>query len=348
MAVFTPVQMSEITPWLKSRGMDALDIAAIGEGIENTNYRIAAKDDNDGNDGKIEDGGGEGNKSRAFVFTIFELWDIAQVRYYAALMRHFADAALPVPAPVFAPALWNDGKPCLLVPFVESEGWQQNPDASQCHKMGAMIARLHLAAAGFGNADNIDNADNVGDIGAPMLTNPRGAEWRRGIAGKLRRHLSAEKMQVINDEINRDGVFAAAPLPFGACHCDLFRNNVLWRGGEIAAVIDFYFGGGDALVFDLAVAGCDWCFDGGGFDKIKLDALVDGYLSLRHLCPLERAMLADAFCVAALRFWLSRLFDMHYPRDAHNLQAHDPRYFEDILMAAREMRRHLAAAVKAQ
>lgn len=318
MAVFTPVQMSELSPWLKSRGIGARAIDGIGEGIENTNYRIRA----------IDEGGGE----RDYVFTIFELWDVPQVRYYAALMRHFADDGLPVPAPVFDPSLWHDGKPCILVPFADSEGWRENPDAGQCGKMGAMIAKLHLSAAGF----------------AMPMANPRGAKWRRDIAGKLQSHLSPQLMQLVNEEINRDGVFSSAPLPFGACHCDLFRNNVLWRGDDIVAVIDFYFGGGDALIFDLAVAACDWCFvEGEGFDKSKLDALFDGYLRLRKLCALERLMLADAFCVAALRFWLSRLYDMHYPRRARVLQAHDPRYFENVLMAARQMRGQLQAAIKA-
>ena len=317
MAVFTPVQMSEISPWLKSRGIIAHAIDGIGEGIENTNYRIRADDESGGR--------------RDYVFTIFELWDIKQVRYYAALTGHFTACGLPVAAPVFAPSLWNDDKPCILVPFVKSEGWQENPSAEQCNTMGAMIAKLHLAAASF-------------DM--PM-TNPRGAHWRRDVIGSLQAHLPPALMRLANEEINRDGSFSAAPLPFGACHGDLFRNNVLWRGDDIVAVIDFYFGGGDALIFDIAVAACDWCFVDGGFDKTKLDALFDGYLRLRRLCALERAMLADAFCVAALRFWLSRLYDMHYPRRARVLQAHDPRYFENILLAARDMRDSLTAAVKA-
>ncbi len=326
MAVFTPVQMSEIAPWLKSRGVCARAISAIGEGIENTNYRICA---DDGGGGDNQNGGDDGG-SRAFVFTLFELWDIAQVRYYAALMSHFAACGLPVPAPVFAPSLWNDDKPCLLVPFVESGGWCENPNAGQCRKMGAMIARLHLASAGF-------------DM--PMA-NPRGAHWRRDIVEKLRPVLPGAQMNLASEELNRDGVFAAAPLPFGACHCDLFRNNVLWRDDDIVAVIDFYFGGGDALIFDLAVAACDWCFDGECFDKTKLDALFDGYLHLRRFSELERELLADAFCVAALRFWLSRLYDLHFPRRARVLHAHDPRYFENILLAARNMRGQLAAAAR--
>ena len=195
-----------------------------------------------------------------------------------------------------------------------------------------MIARLHLASAKF----------------APQMPNPRGSDWRRAIFGKLRDNLPQQHLALAEEELKRDGMFCNMPLPFGACHCDLFRNNVLWNGNNIAAVIDFYFGGDDVLLFDLAVAACDWCFDGDGFDAIKLDALFDGYLHLRRFCPLERRMLADAFCVAALRFWLSRLYDIHFPRPARVLQAHDPKYFENILLAARGMRKQLGAVAAKQ
>ena len=34
---------------------------------------------------------------------------------------------------------------------------------------------------------------------------------------------------------------------------------------------------------------------------------------------------------AALRFWISRLWDVHLPRDANLLTAHDPTHFERVL-----------------
>ncbi len=229
-------------------------------------------------------------------------------------------------------------KPCLLVPFVGGADWIAKPGEAECEKMGAVIARLHLAVSHFHQ----------------QMPNPRGADWRRAAAEKVRPHLPPAQASLAEEELARDAVFSRAPLPAGACHCDLFRNNVLWRGGEIAAVIDFYFGGDDALIFDLAVAACDWCFDdgddgdgngvGGDFDSGKLNALLAGYLSRRRLCALERKMLADAFCVAALRFWLSRLYDLFFPRRARVLQPHDPAHFERALLAARGLRERIELA----
>ena len=44
---------------------------------------------------------------------------------------------------------------------------------------------------------------------------------------------------------------------------------------------------------------------------------------------------------AALRFWISRLWDFHLPREASMLKPHDPTHFERVL---RERVRQLAPA----
>ena len=44
-----------------------------------------------------------------------------------------------------------------------------------------------------------------------------------------------------------------------------------------------------------------------------------------------------ALRVAALRFWISRLYDLHLPRDGEMVHAHDPEQFKCILQ------RHIAA-----
>ncbi|MGI9306868.1 MAG: homoserine kinase [Gammaproteobacteria bacterium] len=313
MAVFTYITPDEAARWTRLHfGVAADSAAPIAEGIENTNYLLSAA-------------------GRRYILTIFEKWDFAMADFYAALMRHFAADGAPVPSPLVprtpAGTRWND-KPCLLTPFVEG-AWLSAPGAAECQKMGAAAAKLHISAAHF----------------TRRMPNPRGAEWRRQTAEKLHAEISVEARKTLRAALAEDAEFSALPLPSAACHCDLFRNNVLWRGGEIAGIIDFYFGGEDALIFDLAVCACDWCFARGQneFDRARLAALLEGYESLRPLCDLERALFHRALQSAALRFWISRLYDWHFPRNAEILTPHDPRQFENIFTAAQKTRRAFSA-----
>jgi homoserine kinase type II len=45
----------------------------------------------------------------------------------------------------------------------------------------------------------------------------------------------------------------------------------------------------------------------------------------------ERALINPMLRAAALRFWISRLWDFHLPREASMLQAHDTNHFERVL-----------------
>ena len=139
---------------------------------------------------------------------------------------------------------------------------------------------------------------------------------------------------------------AYAALPRGAVHGDLFRDNVMFQGTALTGVFDFYFAGVDAFLFDIAVALNDWCIDleSGRLDEDRADALVTGYESVRLLEGAELRLLPALMRAAAFRFWLSRSWDLHLPRDAVVLQAHDPDHFERVLLQRRESPWHAARA----
>jgi homoserine kinase type II len=103
---------------------------------------------------------------------------------------------------------------------------------------------------------------------------------------------------------------------------------------QLSGVFDFYFAGVDSWLFDLGVCLNDWCIDlpSGAFHPEHLTAMLQGYEDVRPLSGAERALFNPMLRAAALRFWISRLWDFHLPREASLLQAHDPGHFERVLL----------------
>ncbi|HEX3593780.1 MAG TPA: phosphotransferase, partial [Polyangiaceae bacterium] len=96
--------------------------------------------------------------------------------------------------------------------------------------------------------------------------------------------------------------------PSGVIHGDLFRDNVLWQGERIAALIDFESVSHGPFAFDLMVTIHAWCY-GDAFCPELVSALLGGYHGVRRLEAAERAALAVEGALAALRFATTRITD---------------------------------------
>jgi homoserine kinase type II len=116
-------------------------------------------------------------------------------------------------------------------------------------------------------------------------------------------------------------------------HADLFRNNAMFVGEKLSGIFDFYFAGCDTWLFDLAVTVNDWCveLDTGVLDVARADAMLAAYRAVRPFSEAEHVAWQPMLRAAALRFWLSRLYDFYLPREAEMLTPHDPTHFERIL-----------------
>jgi len=77
----------------------------------------------------------------------------------------------------------------------------------------------------------------------------------------------------------------------------------------------------------------DWCvhLPSGAHDAERASALLRAYEAVRPLTAAERSLLPAMARAGALRFWISRLWDWHLPRQAEVLTPHDPRHFERVL-----------------
>lgn len=105
----------------------------------------------------------------------------------------------------------------------------------------------------------------------------------------------------------------------GLIHGDLFRDNVLWDGARLVALLDLEQVSAGSLVYDLAVVLNDWCWlptDGhGGHDGRPAPALaaavLAGYQERRPLTAADRAALPVEVRAAAARFTITRITDVY-------------------------------------
>lgn len=306
MAVFTEVSEDEAQALLRTLKLGELRaLRGIEGGIENTNYFVTT-DQGD------------------YVLTLFERLGFEQLPFYLYLMKHLAQRGIPVPDPAADEA--GDilhkvcGKPAAVVNRLSGKSVLA-PGPAHCAAVGAMLARLHLAGRDY----------------ARSQPNLRGLSWWNETVPVVLPFLDVAQASLIRSELAYQNHVAAAPayaaLPRGPVHADLFRDNVMFEDGRLTGFFDFYFAGVDTWLFDLAVCLNDWCIalDTGAHDGERADALLHAYQEVRPLQAAERELLPAMLRAGALRFWISRLWDLHLPREAAMLQPHDPRHFERVL-----------------
>ena len=305
MSVYTTVTPDDLAAWLTRYALGPVRaFEPIAAGIENTNYSLTT------------------DKGR-YVLTLYERLPAQELPFYLNLMAHLARAGVtaPAPEPDRTGALFSllNGKPAGLVAWLAGAPVER-PDTAHCAAVGRALAQLHVAAKQYRG----------------RLTNRRGPAWCRQAARTVRGLLSAEQNALLAGELRRQAGFAKARLPRGAIHGDLFCDNVLFVDGRVSGIIDFGFAATDAFAYDLAITVNDWCVwqDGdreGELDAGRILALVGAYDAVRPLTFDERALWGHLLRAAALRFWLSRLYDLHLPRQGELTHAHDPAVFERIL-----------------
>jgi homoserine kinase type II len=308
MAVFTPVTEEQAALLMSQLGLGELtELRGIEGGIENTNY-FATTDLGD------------------YVLTLFERLNHEQLPFYLYLMKHLAEKGIPVPNP----AANSDGdilytlcdKPAAVVNRLLGKS-QLAPNAVHCAAVGAMMAHMHLAGKDYNRSQ----------------PNLRGLAWWNDTVPVVLPYLEEDQARLLQSELAYQNHIAQGAayqaLPKGPVHADLFRDNVMFDGEKLTGFFDFYFAGNDTWLFDLSVCMNDWCIDlnSGEHAPEKALAMLNAYQEVRPLRSAERQLLPAMLRAGALRFWISRLWDFHLPREASMLKPHDPTHFERVLRA---------------
>jgi homoserine kinase type II len=241
-----------------------------------------------------------------YFLRIYEEQGKSGAEQEARLLLHLASAGVATPAPVRA----RDGtmvhvlagKPAAIFPWVDGDMLcLRAVTPAAAHDVGMALARMHLAgpppplpsgepsigAGRFTSDDLVARCDRVARSSDPA---------------------AREEAEPLRDAIIKTDRKRRTNLPKGLVHGDLFRDNVLWHGGKIVALLDFESAHRGPFVYDVAVTILSWCFR----DALDLEvarAIVDGYRKVRELESNEREAIYFESVFAALRFTVTRITD---------------------------------------
>ena len=304
MSVFTSIDMPQLTAFLKNYSVGAPSgFTGIEAGITNSNFFIDTE-------------------TGRYVLTIVEHESFTDVEWFMQLLAYLHQNGIPCAAPLPA----NNGsytkplanKPATVVQCLQGAD-KNHVNGNDCYALGKVLAGLHKSCQNYSTSNQSRN-------------DTRGAGWRTTTAEKVRIKLNADKAALLDKHMNADYARRLAQLPTSVIHADLFKDNVLFNGANISGIIDFYYACTGCMLYDLAITFNDWCRD----DETNIDqdlarALLRGYESVRPLESSEYECWPTAVRCAALRFWLSRLHDLHFPPDGLLTYTKDPSPLEKIL-----------------
>jgi homoserine kinase type II len=284
MAVYTDVSDEELESFIGSYAIGALtSFKGIAEGVENSNYLVHTE-------------------TGPYILTLYE----KRVRpedlpYFLALMEHLASRGITCPLPVHDREGHTlkelSGRPAALITFLEGL-WVRRPSIEHCAGLGDSLARFHVAGADF----PMHRANSLSLPG-----------WRAlfGAIGKGADEVTPGLSNEIEKELKHLEERWPGDLPQGVIHADLFPDNVFFLGDKVSGLIDFYFACNDLLAYDIAVCLNAWCFEkDASFNVTKTRALLQAYEKQRPLTTPELQSLPTLARGAALRFLLTRTYDL--------------------------------------
>jgi len=282
MALLTPLSLEEARAVVRDFGIELERIGALTAGSVNSNFRLVT------------------NNGRALFLRVYEEQGADGAERELRLARELAAQQIPVAQPLARRdgRLQSEhaGKPVALFHWIEGELLcQKRVDPTSSRRVGEALARVHLATPAIGAL-------------------PEGRFGLAGLRDRLDRiegQTSAEltvAARAIRERLVAYAVSRDSTLPVGLIHGDLFRDNVLWRDGHIAALLDFESASFGPWLYDLMVTVLAWCY-GSSLEPGLVRAMLEGYHALR---PLEARELATARVeagLACLRFATTRITD---------------------------------------
>lgn len=298
MAVYTKLEHQEVRQFLEQYNINNFkDYKGITEGVENTNYLIKTSEQD-------------------YILTIYEKRvDENDLPFFIKLLSYLSENKFPCPKPI---ANKNNkkinrikNKNAALVTFLNGQS-KNKITSEECFEIGKITAQLHEITKKFDinrkNNLSIENWESIFE-----KTIKQKIDLDESIIKKTKNYLNFLKNKWPKN------------LPQGIIHADLFSDNIFFTNNKVSGIIDFYFACNDFFAYEIAICINSLCFDNNStFNMTKAKNLIDGYTSIKTLSEDEKKYLPILSMGAAMRFFLTRLYDFYHTDNKADVKIKDP------------------------
>jgi len=309
MAVYTKISKKEISNINKKFKVEnIINFKGIKQGIENTNYLLKSKN----------------NK---FILTIFEKRvSQKEIPFFMKLMDQLNDLKINCPKPLKNKSgnylIKIKNKTACMVSFLDGKD-KKKLNIKNCFDIGKVIAQMHLSSKKI----KLYRKNSMGIKNLNPLFN--------SIKFKSKKFINIEKFLHHNfKDIKKKWPIG---LPSGIIHGDLFIDNIFFKNNKLSGIIDFYFAANDYFMYEIAICVNALCFDKKNskflINKKKVKNLIKGYESIRKISINEKKSLNILCRGAAMRYFLTRLYDYTNTPKTALIKIKDPReYYQKLVI----------------
>ena len=309
MAVYTKINKKEISYINKKFKVDKIiSFKGIKQGIENTNYLLKSKN----------------NK---FILTIFEKRvSKKEIPFFMKLMDQLNAYKINCPKPIKSKSgnyLINiKNKTACIVSFLNGRD-KKSLNPKNCYEIGKMIAQMHLSTSKI----KLYRKNSMGVKNLYPLLNS--IKFKSKKFKNLEKFLKNSFKDIKKEWPNK--------LPKGIIHGDLFIDNIFFRNNKLSGIIDFYFAANDYFMYEIAICINALCFDKTNtkfrINKQKIRNLIKGYENIKKISAKEKKSLNILCRGAAMRYFLTRLYDYTNTPKTALINIKDPReYYQKLII----------------
>ena len=309
MAVYTKINKKDLY-YINKRfeGKKFLNFKGIKQGIENTNYLLISKNEK-------------------FILTIFEKRVLKkELPFFMKLMDQLSNSKINCPRPLRN----NNGdylfklknKSACIVTFLKGKD-KKKLNLKNCYDIGKIIAEMHSSTKKI----KLYRKNSMGIKNLNSLFN--------SIKFKSKKFTNMEKFLKTNFiDIKKKW---PKKLPSGIIHGDLFIDNIFFNNNRVSGIIDFYFAANDYFMYEIAICVNALCFDKSKnqfiLNKRKVKNLIRGYESIKKISYKEKKSLNILCRGAAMRYFLTRLYDYTNTPKTALIKIKDPReYYQKLII----------------